>query len=87
MEYYMSIKDELPMPDAAQKDMNSFELIRIWIANNDQHFSLRTEVWEDPAAWGIMLSDLVKNLANTYEGNPAETIERIKEAFDLEIKT
>jgi hypothetical protein len=37
--------------------------------------SLRTEAWQDPAAWGIMLADMAKHtnstLAETKDSLPA----------------
>ena len=87
----MSIIDQLIIPDAAKRDSKSFELLRVWIAENNQHVSLRAGVWEDPAAWGIMLADLAGHVANTYEQsegrNRAETLQRIKAGFDAEMSS
>lgn len=63
----MSQTSELRIPDVAKEDPNSFEIVRVWIARNGQHVSLRTEVWDDPAAWGVMLADLAKHVANTFQ--------------------
>ena len=86
----MSVNDELLIPDAANNDPKSFELIRIWIADKGQHVSLRT-VWNDPAAWGMMLADLARHVANAYqqdEGRDAgETLLRIKAGFDAEFES
>src|ERR1051325_10216824 len=83
----MSERDELIIPEGAKEDPNSFELIRIWIANKGQHVALRN-VWKDPAAWGLMLCDLARHVANAYqqeEGrDPGETLLRIKAGFDAE---
>jgi hypothetical protein len=87
----MSIIDQLTISDAAKRDSKSFELLRVWIAENNQHVSLRAGVWEDPAAWGIMLADLAGHVANTYEQsegrNRAETLQRIKAGFDAEMSS
>jgi hypothetical protein len=84
----MADSDELEIPDAVRKDPKSFELLRVWVANKDQHVSLRTAVWKDPAAWGIMLSDLMQHIANSYhqdEGlDRAKTLQRIRAGFDAE---
>src|SRR5690348_13029254 len=63
----MSDTDQLLIPNAAAKDPESFELLRVWIANKGQHVSLRTGVWRDPSAWGILLADLARHVANSYE--------------------
>lgn len=87
----MSQRDELDIPGAANRDPQSFELLRVWIANNDQHVSLKVGVWEDPAAWGIMLADLAGHVANSYQQDagfdPTKTLKRIKAAFDAELES
>jgi hypothetical protein len=65
----MAESDQLIIPDAAKGDQKSFEVIRVWLANNGLHVSLRTAVWEDPFAYGVMLSDLMHHIANAYHQN------------------
>ena len=75
----------LPAPEAAQIDANAIELLRVWAASGQQHMSIATGVWENPAAWGIMLVDLAKHIAKSYEGmNEADVLESIKQGFDAE---
>jgi hypothetical protein len=80
---------QLQIPYPANEDPNSFELLRVWVANGGQHVALRTGVWQDPAAWGIMLNDLMQHIANAYHQNEgldrARTLERIKSGFDAEL--
>ena len=80
--------NDLPIPDAAVGNANAIELLRVWAANGMQHVALATEVWEDPAAWGMMLVDLAKHVANAYAANQAidyaVALERIKQGFDTE---
>jgi len=84
----MSYEDELLIPNATKQDPNSFELLRVWVANKGQHVTLRTEVWNDPAAWGLMLADLARHVANAYEQidglDRAKVLERIKAGFEAE---
>jgi hypothetical protein len=79
---------ELPIPDEARKDNNARELVRIWAASNEQHVSLATGLWDDPAAWGIMLVDLARHAAATYiadsEEGRAAILRRMREGFDAE---
>lgn len=83
--------NELPIPRDAESDSKAMELLRVWAAHGSQHVSLATNVWDDPAAWGIMLVDLAKHIALAYgettERNCAETLARIKEGFDAEWET
>jgi len=85
----MSTTDNLMIPVAASKDENSFELIRIWVADGAQHVVLRSDVWDDPALWGMMLADLAGHIANTFEsGDPLKRIEvlqRIRAGFASEM--
>lgn len=75
----------LPVPDLAQADSNAIELVRIWAASGQQHVSIATDVWENPAAWGIMLVDLAKHIAESYEGeNSDRVLQQIKQGFDTE---
>jgi hypothetical protein len=62
--------NQLQLPDAARSDPKSFELLRVWVANRGQHVSLRVGVWNDPAAWGILLADLARHIANSYQQDP-----------------
>jgi len=84
----MSETDQMAIPEAAVQDPASFEVLRVWVANEQQHVSLRAEAWEDPACWGIVLSDLMGHIANAYEQTAGldrgKVINRIREGFDAE---
>jgi hypothetical protein len=64
-------------------------LLRVWIANRAQHVSIRGGVWNDPAAWGIMLADLARHVASLYHDEPGldrqEVLRRIKAGLDAEL--
>jgi len=79
---------ELPIPQNVRSDKNAIEILRVWVSNNAQQVSLSTDTWDDPAAWGIMLVDLARHIANAYEQtekrNKIDTLARIKEGFDAE---
>ena len=78
----------LEIPPVAQADPKAVEVARVWVALGNQHVSLRPDVWEDPAAWGIVLVDLAKHVANAhYETSgrdPSQTLQRIRAGFDAE---
>ncbi len=48
----MSTTGEMGIPEAAERDPNALELLRVWRANGPQHVSLRVAVWEDPEHGG-----------------------------------
>jgi len=88
----MGIEKQLAVPAAAQKDAASFELIRVWVAEQSQQISLRPGVWEDPAAWGVMLADLARNIVQVHvendDGLDAEAfVASLLEGFDTEIES
>lgn len=79
---------ELPIPPTAQSDGRAIELARVWAAGGKQHVSLATRLWNDPSAWGIMLVDLARHVANAYRQtqglDPTDVLDRIKAGFDAE---
>jgi hypothetical protein len=85
----VSLSDQLLIPDPAKRDSKSFELVRVWVANKGQHVSLRPGVWKDPAAWGIMLADLARHVANAYQQDSGldgqEVLRRISAALVAEL--
>jgi hypothetical protein len=83
-------RSELQIPDAAKKDSDAVEILRIWIAGGSQHVSLKTGVWEDPAAWGLMLADLAKHVANAYAAggmDRAEALRRVYQGLQVEMES
>ena len=85
----MTRADELEIPEAALRDPTSVEVLRLWIANRDQHLSLRCDAEEDPAAWGIMVSDLMHHVANAYHQNEGRdwlsVFQRIKAGLESQM--
>jgi hypothetical protein len=79
---------QLPVPPAAAGDARAIELLRVWAAHGKQHVSLATNIWNDPAAWGVMLVDLARHIATAYqqteEQDYASVLNRIREGFDAE---
>src|ERR1700688_3024428 len=57
----------LELPPAAQRDKASFEVLRVWIAEQGQHVSIRSGAWEDPFAWGIVLADLARHITLAHQ--------------------
>lgn len=79
---------ELPVPMSVSSDPKAIELLRVWAAHGKQHVSLATSLWNDPAAWGIILVDLAKHVASAYQQltgkEYASSLSRIREGFDAE---
>jgi hypothetical protein len=80
----------LDPPPAAARDKASFELLRVWVAEQGQHVSIRSGAWEDPFAWGIVLADLARHivLAESLQRTDVDQeafLERLLEGFQAEI--
>lgn len=83
-------RSELQIPEAAKKDSEAVEILRIWIAGGSQHVSLKRGVWEDPAAWGLILADLGKHVANAYAADGmdrAEALRRVYQGLQAEMES
>ena len=81
-------RGELQIPPVAASDPKGLEIARVWAAAGRQHVCLRPELWEDPTAWGLMLVDLAKHVANAYEqtgkGKRDEVLAKIRQGFEIE---
>ena len=80
----------LVIPPAAQRDKASFEVLRVWIAEQGQHVSIQSGAWDDPFAWGIVLADLARHIANAHQLQSAAIdkdafLDRLLEGFEAEI--
>ncbi len=88
----MASQKFLDPPPAAQRDKAAFELLRVWVAEQGQHVSLRSGTWEDPFAWGIVLADLARHIVNAESMHKKNIdkdtyLERILEGFHAEIES
>lgn len=85
--------NELPIPPEALAH-RSVELIRVWLANNQQHIVLNIGFWaerglNERAAWGIVIADMIHHIAEAhrseYGHDLAETISIIRSGFEAEM--
>jgi len=86
----MSQKDSLPIPAAASRDPRSLEVLRVWIANGEQHVALAFGMWEEPAAWGLLLADLARHIAEAHAQqddavDAEDFLEQIRNGFEAEL--
>jgi hypothetical protein len=59
----------LPIPQAALRDENAVHMLGGWIAEQGLHCSLNVGFFaanghDEPAAWGMMLADVVRHIAD-----------------------
>ncbi|HXC96814.1 MAG TPA: DUF5076 domain-containing protein [Edaphobacter sp.] len=87
----MGVEKILSVPPAAQRDKASFEVLRVWIAEQGQHVSIKSGAWEDPFAWGIVLADLARHVSHAHElqnegVEQGAFLKRLLEGFQAEIE-
>ena len=87
----MGQEKQLAIPKVAAGDGASFELLRVWVAKQAQQITLRAGVWEDPAAWGVMLADLARSIVKVHAEKDEDLdteafLAALLEGFDTEIE-
>lgn len=84
------VRNELAIPTALSSNRDARELARIWAVEDEgQTFVLNPLIWDDPAAWGLLLVDLARHAARAYAGthddwNEGDALSRIRQGFDME---
>lgn len=62
----------LVIPPAAQRDESAIQMLSAWIAEQGMHCTLNIGMWHEagrnePKAWGILLADVVRHIANAIQ--------------------
>lgn len=87
----MAHKYELAPPPNANATPEAKEFLRAWAVNGGLEVSLLPEAWGQPAAWGIILSDIARHVADAYhksEGRAkAQTMQEILAIFVAEFQS
>ncbi|MGI4854538.1 MAG: DUF5076 domain-containing protein [Janthinobacterium lividum] len=86
----MSQKDALRIPAAAMKDPRSLEILRVWVANGEQHVALSFGMWEEASSWGVLLADLARHIAEAHAQHdetidPEDFMEGIRSGMESEL--
>jgi len=80
---------DLPVPKEVSADPNATEVLRAWVASGDLVCNLRPTTWENAGAWGIVLADVARHVANAVRDaggeTPPATLARIRELFNAEL--
>lgn len=65
------------------------KILEISSDGENQQFKLNGLLWEDPAAWGLLLADLAKFIASTYQAelriNEKDALKRIVQGLQAEL--
>ena len=85
---------EQTIPEAALRDPNAVEMLRVWIAERSLWCSLRVGMHksrglDEPWAWGVTLADAARHIASALassEGaDPSELLQKIRDSFSVEL--
>ena len=77
------------VPSEVEQDAKAREVLRAWVVNNGLVCALRPETWGDQGAWGIVLADVARHVADAVKAlngaDPATTLARIRSLFVAEL--
>ncbi|HEY4197487.1 MAG TPA: DUF5076 domain-containing protein [Mucilaginibacter sp.] len=80
---------ELVIPPAALKDKDSFELLRVWAAFEEQHVTIHSGLNGNAADFGFLLAELAlhgsKLYAERFDANEFDMLKEILDGFNKEI--
>jgi hypothetical protein len=88
--------NQRPIPEAALRDENAVEMLRVWIAERGLHCSVKIGMYRETMniseekAWGTILADLAKHIADAlqlkYSTDTAESLQKIRDGFVNELE-
>ena len=82
---------ELPIPQIALEDKDSFELLRVWAAYEEQHVSIHSGLNGSAKDFGFLIAELAMHGAKLYAERlnltEGEMLTEILQGFNNEIQT
>jgi hypothetical protein len=81
----------LGLPSEITSDQSATEILSAWLQSNGRNtVTLKPDTWPDPAAWGLLLADIARHIANAIaeaRGQEAEDIlARIRAGLVVELE-
>lgn len=70
--------NERPIPPAALRDVESVEMLRVWVAERELHCSVKIGMYRDgmgideEAAWGTIFADAIRHIAKALHPSSSE---------------
>ena len=87
--------NERPIPEAALRDKNAVEMLRVWIAEEQLQCSMKVGMYQETMnipegrAWGVILADVTRHVASAleagYSADRAEIIQEIRASYVWEL--
>jgi len=95
----MSIKEielnQRPVPEAALRDDDAVEMLRVWIAERGLHCSMKIGMYvetmkvSEEKAWGTILADVARHVSRAlesgYSTDASESLQKIRDSFIKEL--
>ncbi|WP_084217332.1 DUF5076 domain-containing protein [Xenophilus azovorans] len=88
--------NQRPIPEAALRDKDAVEMLRVWIAERGLHCSIKVGMYRETTrvpeevAWGKILADVAKHVANAletgYSTRADESLKKIQANFIKELE-
>ena len=80
---------ELQIPPAAVEDQDSFEILRVWAAFEEQHVTIHSGLNGDAKDFGFLLAELALHASKLYAQrlnlSETETLKEVLDGFNAEI--
>ena len=83
------------IPEAALRDEDAVEMLRVWIAERGLHCSLKVGMYretmnvQEEKAWGTILADVARHIAKAlesgYSTKAEESLQKIRDSFLREL--
>jgi Domain of unknown function (DUF5076) len=87
--------NQRPIPDAALRDPDAVEMLRVWIAEGKLHCSVKVGMYletmniAEETAWGTILADVARHIANAlasgYSTDGAKSLQQIRDNLIKEL--
>lgn len=78
---------ELKIPGDASSNRSAQEVLRVWSSGDHQVLAIRHDMWDDIAAWGLLLVDIARHVSRAFSerGQDKDQVyQRILEGFRME---
>lgn len=63
----MAHPNALPLPIDASNEPDAQECLRAWAVKDGLQVIVNTVAFHDPAAWGVVLADLIEHVSAAYD--------------------
>jgi Domain of unknown function (DUF5076) len=87
--------NQRPIPEAALRDDDAVEMLRVWIAEGGLHCSIKVGLYRETMniaeenAWGTILADVARHVAaalqSGYAASAPESLTKIRDSFVNEL--